>query len=94
MKKTAEQRELRDVPYEVARALVECRRNRSDTRFHVPRLWDLWLLPLQQLEQDWDEMHVDEFPEVSDSFAHPGNLRWDTLYTVFTKHWLMHPSHL
>ena len=38
VKKTAEQREWGDVPYEVARALVECRRNRSDTRFHAPRL--------------------------------------------------------
>ena len=41
VKKTAEQREWGEVPGEVARALVECRRNRSDTRFHVPRLWDL-----------------------------------------------------
>ena len=39
--KAAEQRQWGDVPYEVARASVECRRNRSDTRFHVPRLWDL-----------------------------------------------------
>ena len=37
-------------------------------------------------------MYVDEFPEVSDSFACPGDSRWDTLYTVFTKHWLTHPS--
>ena len=51
--KAAEQREWGEVPYEVARALVEFRRNRSDTRFHVPRLWDLWPLPLQQHDQDW-----------------------------------------
>ena len=37
-------------------------------------------------------MYVDEFPEVSDSFALPGDSRWDTLYTVFTRHWLTHPS--
>ena len=37
-------------------------------------------------------MYVDEFPEVSDSFACPGDSRWDTLYTVFTKHCLTHPS--
>ena len=37
-------------------------------------------------------MYVDEFPEVSDSFAGPGDARWDTLYTVFTKHWLTRPS--
>ena len=55
-------------PGEVARALVECRRNRSHTRFHVPRLWDLWPRPLQQLDQDWDKVYVDEFPEVSDDF--------------------------
>ena len=60
---------------------------KSDTRFHVPRLCGLWLLPLQQLEQDWDA-----FPEVSDSFARPADARRDTLYTVFTKHWLTHPS--
>ena len=58
----------------------------------MPRLWDLWSLPLQQLDQDWDRVYVDEFPEVSDSFARPGDARWDTLYTVFTKHWLTHPS--
>ena len=92
VKKTAEQREWGDVPYEVARALVKCRKNRSDTRFHVPRLWALWPPPLQQPEHDWDEVYVDEFPEVSDSFAHPGDATWDTVYTVFTKHWLTHPS--
>ena len=37
-------------------------------------------------------MYVDEFSEVSDSFARPGDVRWDTLYTAFTKHWLAHPS--
>ena len=71
---------------------MECRKNRSDTRFYVPRLCDVWPLPLQQLEQYWDEVYVDEFPEVSDSFARPGDVRWDTLYTVFTKRWLMHLS--
>ena len=76
VKKTAKQREWGEVPGDVARALVECRRNRSDTRFHVPRLWDLWLLPLEQPDQDWDEMYVDESPEVSDSFARPGDARW------------------
>ena len=92
VKKAAEQREWGEVPYEVARALVKCRRNRSDTRFHVPRLWDLWLLPLQQLGQDWDEVYVAKFPKVSDGLARPGDARWDTLCTVFTKHWLTHPS--
>ena len=92
VKKAAGQRECGDVPYEVGRALVECWRNRSDTRFHMPHLWDLWPLPLQQLEQAWDEMYADEFSEVSDSFARPGDLRWDTLYTVFTTYWLTHPS--
>ena len=57
---------------------MECRKNRSDTRFYVPRLWDVWPLPLQQVEQDWDEVYVDEFPEVSDGFARPGDVRWDT----------------
>ena len=90
VRKAAEQREWGEVSYEVARALVECRRNRSDTRFHVPRLCDLWPLLLQQLDQDWDEMYVDELPEVSESFARPGDARWNTLYTVFTKHWLTH----
>ena len=47
VKKAAEQRKWGDLPYEVARAPVECRRNRSNTRFHVPRLWDIWSLPLQ-----------------------------------------------
>ena len=92
VKKTAEQRDWGDVAYEVARALVECQRNRSDTRFDVARLWDLWPLPLQQLEQTWDEMHVDAFPEVSDNFARPGDLKWDTFYTVFSKQWLTNPS--
>ena len=92
VKKAVEQRECGDVPYEVARALVDCRRTRTDTRLHVPRLWDLWPLPLQQREQAWDEVCVDEFPGVSNSFARPGDSRWDTLYTVFTKHWLAHPS--
>ena len=92
MKKAAEQREWGEVPYEVVRALVECRRNRTGTRFHAPRLWDLWHFPLQQLEQDWDEVYVDEFPEVGNSFACPGDPRWNTLYIVFTKHWLAHPS--
>ena len=77
--KATEQREWGAVPYAVARASVECRRNRSDTRFHVPRLWGLWPLPLQQFEQDWDEVYADEFPEVSDSFACRGDVRWDTL---------------
>ena len=58
LKKTVEQQEWGEVPGEVARALVECRRNRSDTRFHVPRLWDLWPRPLQQLDQDWDEVRA------------------------------------
>ena len=40
VKKAPEQREWGDVPHEVARALVECRRNRMDTRCHAPRLWD------------------------------------------------------
>ena len=57
-----------------------------------PCLWDLWPLPLQQLEQDWNEVYIDEFPEVSCSFARPGDLRGHNLYTVFTKHWLTHPS--
>ena len=35
-------------------------------------------------------MFVDEFPEVSDSFARPGDPRWDTLYTIFIKHRLTH----
>ena len=90
--KTAEQRDWGEVPIEVAGALVECRQNRSDTRFHVPRLWNLWPLPLEQLEQDWDEVYVDEFPEVSNNFARPGDARWDSLYADFTKHWLTHPS--
>ena len=64
VKKTAEQREWGEVPAEVARALVECRRNQSDTCFHLPRLWNLSPLPLQDLEQDWDEMYVDELAEV------------------------------
>ena len=46
LKRAAEQREWGEVPGEVARALVECRRNRSDTRFHVPRLCDLLATPL------------------------------------------------
>ena len=92
VKKAAEHREWGDGPYEVARALMECRRKRSDTRFHVPRLLDLWHLPLQQPEKDWDEVYVDDFPEVSGSFACPADPRWDTLYTNFTKHWLAHPS--
>ena len=71
---------------------MECRRNRSDTRFHIQRFWDLWPLPLQQLDQDWDDVHVDEFPEVSNSFARRGDTRWDALYTVFTKHWLTDSS--
>ena len=37
-------------------------------------------------------MCVDELPEVSDSFARPGDARWNAFYTVFTKHWLTHPS--
>ena len=76
----------------MAQALVECRRNRSDTRFHVPLLWDLWPRPLQQLDQGWDEVYVDEFAEVSDDFAQPGDARWESLYTDFTKRWLTHPS--
>ena len=92
VKKTAEQREWGEVPAEVARALVECWRNRSYTRFHMPRLWNLWPLPLQQLEQDWDEVYVDEFSEVSDDFARPRDVRWDSFYADFTKHWLIHPS--
>ena len=92
VKKTAEKREWGEVSIEVARALVECRRNRSHTGIHVPRLWNLWPLPLQQLEQDWDEVYVDEFSEVSDDFARPGDARWDSFYTNFTKHWLTHPS--
>ena len=71
---------------------VECRRNRSDTRFHVPRLWNIWPLPLQPLKQDWDEVCVDELPEISDNLARPGDARWDSLYTDFTKQWLTHPS--
>ena len=71
---------------------MERRRNRSDIRFHMPLLWDLWPIPFQQLNQGWDEVYVDEFPRVSDSFARPGGARWHTLYTVFTKHWLTHPS--
>ena len=58
VKKTAAQRGGSGAPYHVARALVECRRNRSDTRFHVPRLWGLWPFPLQQLEQEWDEVYA------------------------------------
>ena len=92
VKKTAEQREWGEVPGQVARALVECRRYWSDTRFHVTQLWDLWLFPLQQLDQDWDEVYVDEFPQVSDRFARPGDARGDSLYTDFTKHWLTHLS--
>ena len=90
--KTAEQREWGEVPVEVAPALVECGRNRSDTRFPVPQLWNLWPFPLQQLEQDWDELYVDGFSEVSDDFARPGDARWDSFHTDFTKHWLTHPS--
>ena len=75
VKKSAEQREWGEVPSDVAGALVECRRNPPDTRFHVPSLWDLWPVPLQQLEQDWGEVYVDEFPEVRDSFARPGDVR-------------------
>ena len=41
----------------------------------MPRLWDSWPLLLQQLEQDCDEVYVDAFPEVSDSFARPGDVR-------------------
>ena len=37
-------------------------------------------------------MYDDEFPDVSDNFARPGDARWDSLYTDFTKHWLTHPS--
>ena len=37
-------------------------------------------------------MYVDEFSEVSDDFARPGDARWDSFYTNFTKHWLTHPS--
>ena len=47
---------------------------------------------MQQLDQDWDEVYVDEFPEVSDSFVKPGDARWDSRYTDFTKQWLTHPS--
>ena len=90
VRKAAEQRECGEAPYEVALVLVECRRNRSDTCFNVPRLWDLSPLALQQLDQDW--VYVDEFAEVSDSFARPGDARWDTLDPAFTKHWLTHPS--
>ena len=78
-----DQRAWGDVPYEVARDLVERRRNRRPLD-----LWNLWPLPLQQLDQNWDEVYVDELPEVSDSFARPGALRRDILYTVFTKQWL------
>ena len=92
VKKTTEQREWGEAPAEVARALVECRRHRSDTRFHVPRLWNLWPLPLQQVEQDWDEVYVEEFSEGSDDFARPGNVSWDAFYTDFAKHCLTHPS--
>ena len=92
VKRATEQREWGAVPGEVARASVECRRNRSDTRFHVPRLWDLWPRPLQQLDQDWDEIYVEDFTDVSDDFAQPGDARWESLYTDFTKHWLTHPS--
>ena len=37
-------------------------------------------------------MCVEEFSEVSDDFARPGDVRWDDFYTDFTKHWLTHPS--
>ena len=37
-------------------------------------------------------MYVDEFLEVSGDFARPGNVRRDSFYTDFTKHWLTHPS--
>ena len=37
-------------------------------------------------------MYVEEFSEVSDNFARPGDVRWDAFYTDFTKHWLTHPS--
>ena len=90
--KTPEQREWGEVAGEGARALVDCRGNRSDTGLHVTRLWDLCALPLQQFDQHWDELYLDQFPEVSDSFARPGDARWDSLYTDFTKHWLIHPS--
>ena len=47
---------------------------------------------MQQLNQDLDEVYVDEFPEVNDDFAQPGDARWASLYTDFTKGWLTHPS--
>ena len=92
VRKTAEQREWGEVPGEVARALVQCRRNLSETRFHMTPYWDLWPLPLQRLDQDWDGVYVDEFTKVSDSFARPGDARWDSIYIDFTNHWLTHPS--
>ena len=47
---------------------------------------------MQQLDQDWDKVYVDEFPEVSDDFAQPADARWESLYTDFTRCWLTHPS--
>ena len=92
VKKAAEQRQWGDVPQELARALMDCRRHRADTRLRVSHLWDLWPLPLQQLEQDGDEVYVDDFPELSDSFARPDDPRWDTFYMFFIKHWLTRAS--
>ena len=45
----------------------------------MPRLWDLRPRPLQQFDQDRDEVYVEELPEVIDNFARPGDARWDSL---------------
>lgn len=75
------------VPPQVEEALKEGEEGRISTT----QLRTLWPAPFLQLEEEWDEIYLTEFPEVVDRPTRDPT-RWTTFFTPFSRSFLSRPS--
>lgn len=80
------------VPQTLAERIVQCRRNRVDTRLVAAEVWALWPIAFSELDVEWDELYLAEFPEVTDPCAVVGDARWVKFYTPFTRDFFAAPT--
>lgn len=61
------------VPASVALCVVQFRKNKMDTRMGAAEVWGQWAVAFEQLDGEWDELYLAEFPEVSQPPPPPGS---------------------
>lgn len=77
LRQEAAAREWGSVPVAIAGRIVQCGRSRVGTRMLTADIWALWKAAFKELDVNWHELYLAEFPQVSEPRAQPGHCAMD-----------------